>query len=453
MDFQKLKNYPKVKDFVAIDFETAADLNPCQIGMAIVKDGSIAKTINRLIRPQYNLYNSLTISIHHITPEMTEHEPDFPEVWNDIKEYFEGAVIVAHNASFDMNVLKSTLDYYCLPYPHIVGYICTCDLNNREGLELACARYGICLEHHHDGEDDAINCAKLYLAYVNNEKKLPDEELPQSKFPERTNKNYYSFAFNGHDVLNGDVLQKDLSDADPTNPFYDRKIVITGIFSIDRPDLAKILKDMGADIDLNVSSKTKYLLIGTDPGPCKIRKFDELIAAGKNVRKIYQEDLDLILAGKDYEKYHTELPVVSKPKAEVHKERKTTWPNLVKKFKQYIDGEDIQFTERELQSEDYRLLILYYKQQQKVATTKETVLSNIRELDETSECEFRKDILACFDEGEDITKETACERMQNVFTKYGLCFKAKTCVLTEFGVVFKEYKADKILHLTIEQLP
>ena len=210
---------------------------------------------------------------------------------------------------------------------------------------------------------------------------------------------------------------------------------------------------MGADIDTGVSSKTNYLLIGNEPGPSKLRKFDELIAAGKDVRKIYQEDLDLILAGKDYEKYHTELPVVSKSKAEVPKERKTTWPNLVKKFKLYADGEDVEFTERELQSEDYRLLKLYYKQQQKVATTKETVLSNIRELDETSECEFRKDILACFDEGEDITKETACERMQNVFTKYGLCFKAKTCVLTEFGVVFKEYKADKILHLTIEQLP
>lgn len=45
--------------------------------------------------------------------------------------------------------------------------------------------------------------------------------------------------------------------------------------------------------------------------------------------------------------------------------------------------------------------------------------------------------------------------MQNVFTKYGLQFKAKTCVLTEFGVDFTEYKDDKtkILHITINKKP
>lgn len=47
MDFQQINGYPKVRDFVAIDFETATDLNPCQIGMAIVKDGLIVKITNR----------------------------------------------------------------------------------------------------------------------------------------------------------------------------------------------------------------------------------------------------------------------------------------------------------------------------------------------------------------------------------------------------------------------
>ena len=156
----------------------------------------------------------------------------------------------------------------------------------------------------------------------------------------------------------------------------------------------------------------------------------------------------------DYEKYHTELPAVSKPKADIPKERKTTWPNLVKKFKLYVSGEDIEFTERELQSEDYRLLSLYYKQQQKVATTKDTVLVNLRELDDACECEFKKDILACFVEGEDLTKEIACDRMQKIFSKYGLHFRAKTCVLKEFGIDYKEYRAtDKMLHLTFIKIP
>lgn len=118
-----------------------------------------------------------------------------------------------------------------------------------------------------------------------------------------------------------------------------------------------------------------------------------------------------------------------------------------------MEGEEIEFSERELQSEDYRLLSLYYKQQQKIATTKDTVLCNLRQLDEDSEYTFRKDVLACFVEGEDVSKEDAYDRIQNVFKKYGLQFKAKTCVLTEFGVQFEEYNIKGIHHLIIKQLP
>ena len=452
MEIRQLEGYPKCKDFIAIDFETATNFNPCQIGMAIVKNGIIVQTINRLIRPPHNLYNPQTIHIHHITPDLTENAPEFPEVWNDIKHYFDDAILVAHNARYDINVLCSALNFYRLDFPNIVGYICTCDLNHRESLELACARYGICLENHHDGEDDAINCAQLYLAYVNDMKKSDIEDIP-SEFRKNNSHSFsWSKAFEGHDVLKGDVLKKDLTGADPSNPFYDRKVVITGLFNIDRLELASTLKSMGADIDSNVSCKTNYLIIGKDPGPSKIRKCEDLIASGKNIRKIFQADLDLILSGEKYEEYYTDAPVSRARETKV-KERKTTWPNLVKKYKRYIEGEDVQFSEQELQSEDYRVLNLYFQQQQKVATTKETILINIRELEDDKECEFRKDILSCFSEGESVTKEEAYERMQNVFTKYGLFFKAKTCLLVEFGVIFEEYKVKGIHYLTIKHIP
>lgn len=40
-------------------------------------------------------------------------------------------------------------------------------------------------------------------------------------------------------MLKGDILRKDLSQADPNNPFYDRKVVITGEFSLERKEIAK----------------------------------------------------------------------------------------------------------------------------------------------------------------------------------------------------------------------
>lgn len=90
-EFRKLIDFPKVKDFVAIDFETAKALDPCQIGMAIVMNGEIVKTISHLIRPIDNAYHRAAIAIHHITPKMTENALAFPEIWEKIKSYFDDA--------------------------------------------------------------------------------------------------------------------------------------------------------------------------------------------------------------------------------------------------------------------------------------------------------------------------------------------------------------------------
>jgi DNA polymerase-3 subunit epsilon len=395
-----------------------------------------------------------------------------------MESFIDGLPLVAHNACVERACIHDACTYYniqtSIPYEDIIDtYLLSIFMDSRFGinikgegfhsLNVVCQRYGVKVLRHHHACDDAEMCGNLFIAfskYLSGELTL--DETAWKLVTEYSNKEkshinpfYQAFEARGHTSLSGDVLQKDLSCADPNNPFYDRKVVITGVFTIERQELASKLKLMGADIDTNVSSRTNYLLIGEEPGPSKLRKFDELIALGKDVRKIYQEDLELILAGKCFERYHTEKLVTTKPKVDAPHDRKTTWANLVKKLKQYVEGEDIEFTERELQSEDYRLLTLYYKQQQKVATTKETVLSNLRELDKESEREFKRDILDCFTEGEDLSKELACERMQDVFTKYGLRFKAKICVLTEFGIDFKEYKDNgtKKLHITINKKP
>lgn len=447
-EFKKLVDFPKVKDFVAIDFETAKALDPCQIGMAIVKNGEIVKTINHLIRPIDNTYHRAAIAIHHITPKMTENAPAFPEIWEKVKTYFDDAIIVAHNADFDIHVLLTTLNHYALPIPTIAGYICTCDLNNRENLELACARYEITLSKHHDGEDDAINCAKLYLSYINGESKLSDNEIPEhirTPFP-------HSIVYEGHECLSGDILVKDLTDADPTNPFYNRKVVITGLFDIDRDELAQRLKSMGADLDGTIGARTNFLIVGSEPGPSKMQKAHDMIAAGKPFRIIRANELQEILSGQNYEKYRVEMPAAAKKEKEPTV-RKTTWPQLVEKYKAYINGEDVQFSDRELESNDYHLIDLYYRQQQKIATTKSTVTANLRLLDDEKEAAYRTSILNCFTEGESLSYEEAILRMQVVFDEFGLTFPPRPCVLTELGIEYELFKVKGIHHWTIKHIP
>lgn len=293
---KSLDNYRiKTLDFTAIDFETATSKErfPCQIGLIVVRNGIIEDCISRFIQPPGNKFSRQCISVHHISPDMTQNEPEFPDVWEDIKQYFEDTVIVAHNASFDISVLENILDYYNIEYPNINCYTCTCKLFNGLGLDSACSLYDIELSNHHDGLCDAKSCAQLYLNWVNEIK--PTNNSPVKKSSKML---FDDESMKGHSPLKGDVLTKDLSKANPNNPFYDKRIVITGVFTQERIELANLLKSMGADINTSISKKTEYVLIGTDPGPSKLSKIDKLIDDGCDIKKVYQDDLDKIL--KDY---------------------------------------------------------------------------------------------------------------------------------------------------------
>src|SRR5690554_3348114 len=114
-------------DFIAIDFETANQDNrsACSIGLVAVKNNNIVETYSTLIKPRYSYFDKKNISIHGITPESIKDAPSFPEVWSDIKDYFNGeSIIVAHNATFDMSVLKLNLLDYELDIPDF-DYVCS----------------------------------------------------------------------------------------------------------------------------------------------------------------------------------------------------------------------------------------------------------------------------------------------------------------------------------------
>lgn len=290
----------KNTSFVAIDFETATNNRmACQIGIVVVDNGQVIERVSKLIQPPYNRYDAGTIAVHHITPDKTENSPTFDVVWNEIQHYFINTKLVAHNAMFDEDVLYKNLDYYGIMPMGILPFSCTCDIYHRIGLHDLCEAFGINPDGHHDALFDAECCAQFYLNYLNGV--LPDYSLIKSKKPK-----YTRLAEKKH--LGGDLLKKDLTGADPCNPFYDRKLVITGEFHLDRKELANVLKSMGADIDTGISKKTNFVLIGQEPGPAKMEKLEKLIHDGYPIRKIYQEDLDRILAG-DYDSYMVEKSV------------------------------------------------------------------------------------------------------------------------------------------------
>lgn len=278
------KSKSQKDDFVALDVETAIGKrwSICQIGISVVESGEIKQTISEYIQPPNNEYSKWNSKVNGITAEITKNKPLFPEIWKKIYPIIDSKKIVAHNADFDIDCLKQTLNYYDLEVPKF-DYDCTLSLTGQK-LEDACSSFGVNLDNHHDAGCDAEACATLYLKVQNGE--VPDFSKVKPKKQSKA-----TFPTSGHDRLQGDVLKPDLENADPNSPFYNKKVVFTGVLEkIKRQQAAEIVKKLGADIDTNITKRTSFVITGTDPGPSKMNKIIKYNNGGCNIKILYEND-------------------------------------------------------------------------------------------------------------------------------------------------------------------
>ena len=285
-------------NFVAIDFETATPTAACQIGIVVVRKGEIIEEVCRYIQPPENKYNKKNITVHHITPDITKDAPTFDKLWPDIRKYFHCQLIVCHNASFDMSIVQKEIYRYNLEDFKPMSIVCTYELTGAK-LDVACSDYGITIDNHHDALSDARACAELFIAYLLSERNSitcnnVEEEYSENRSSEKVSN------WTAHESIRKDLLRPDLENADKESPFYNKKVVITGIFSIDRNDLAELLKKMGADINTSISRKTDFVFVGNEPGPSKMQKLKALIDGGYDIKIITRDMLDEILIINEY---------------------------------------------------------------------------------------------------------------------------------------------------------
>lgn len=101
-------------NFTAIDFETANN-NPasaCAIGIVVVENSEIVFERAILLKPYTDWFSKYNVAVHGIEPHHVANAPRFEEIWHEIAKYIEDAdLIVAHNAGFDMSVLRRCLEY------------------------------------------------------------------------------------------------------------------------------------------------------------------------------------------------------------------------------------------------------------------------------------------------------------------------------------------------------
>lgn len=161
-----------MKDFAAIDFETANECRSsvCSVGVVIVSGGRIVDTFYSLIHPEPEYYQWFCQRVHGLSEEDTYDAPVFPDVWEKIAPMVEGLPLVAHNSPFDEGCLKEVFMVYQMDYPDYEFYDTLsasrrhfgCSLPNHQ-LQTVATVCGYDLANHHHALADAEACAAIAL--------------------------------------------------------------------------------------------------------------------------------------------------------------------------------------------------------------------------------------------------------------------------------------------------
>ncbi|HLT78444.1 MAG TPA: 3'-5' exonuclease [Ferrovibrio sp.] len=156
---------------IALDFETASGSpgSICAIGLAWIGEGRVLQTAHRLVRPHDMRFHPGFIAIHGIQPHDVEYEPEFPAVWDELLPHLEAVpLLLAHNAPFDIGVLRAALTHYGQPWPTL-SFFCTVKLARAVWPDLENHRLSTVAQHigfalrHHLADSDAAAAAHILL--------------------------------------------------------------------------------------------------------------------------------------------------------------------------------------------------------------------------------------------------------------------------------------------------
>jgi DNA polymerase-3 subunit epsilon len=159
-------------DFAAIDFETAGPsaASACSVGVVAVEDGRIVDRAAWLIRPPagHDVFSEWNIRIHGITPDQVVGAAGWAEQLDDLVAVIGDRPVVAHNARFDMGVVRAACFAAGVSTPAL-DYFCSLRVARRTyaltsyRLPIAASAAGFADFAHHDALADAEACAAIVV--------------------------------------------------------------------------------------------------------------------------------------------------------------------------------------------------------------------------------------------------------------------------------------------------
>ena len=168
------KNQSLQDTYVVFDIETTG-FSPLvnkiiEIGAVKVEKGNITERFSTFVNPEVPIPFHIE-NLTGIKDDMVITAPVIAEVMPEFLAFCDGAVMVAHNADFDMSFIKYNCDRLSIPYDFTIAD--TVDMArmllpnlNRFKLDTVARALNISLENHHRAVDDAACTAEIFEKFV-----------------------------------------------------------------------------------------------------------------------------------------------------------------------------------------------------------------------------------------------------------------------------------------------
>ena len=309
-------------DYTTIDFETANSYrgSPCSVGMVKVRDGVPVDKRYWLIRPPeaVDSFDPFNVAIHGITPEMVASAPRWHAMLPHILEFVGSDTLVAHNAGFDIGVMRYACAADNIAWPE-VRFLCTLVLGRRVfslpsyRLPFLMEAVGATLVDHHHALSDAEAVAQVLNGIANVSGVTSLEELATAhrvvigRMQADTYRGSVTVSLGGGKSR---LQRPDANpDADPDGYLYDRVVVFTGaLVSMPRQLAWEAVARSGGIPEANTTKRTNVLVLGDfnpanlRPGASfsgKARKVFELQDKGQDIELMTEADFLQALDGQD----------------------------------------------------------------------------------------------------------------------------------------------------------
>ena len=255
-------------DFVAIDLEKLDDsqLSICEVGMVKYKNGKLVDEFHSYIKPAESMSRNLfgKKELKHITDEMLLSAPTFSEVYNKMKEFTNGAILVCHNKGADLNYLYYNEKAYSLSglYTEFIDTSDICKFGLKEAYQKI---FGKQMEDHHFALDDAKHTAEILMALSEQSdvsEFVKSNYIPEKEKPKSANTKYNTVS--SEELVKEDNL---LSDYD----FLGKTCVISGGSDKNKESLGSKLEELRAKVTKKISGKTDVFIKAEKVGSTKLQ--------------------------------------------------------------------------------------------------------------------------------------------------------------------------------------